>query len=309
MRRVALGAVLVVGTLAGCDDPLPIEPITEPGEYERTFEVDERTRSYVVRVPGSWDGSRALPVLVAFHGVPRGYGLQELTDLNEHAESQGAVMVYPNAFAGYGDWDVGCRYCTSASRHGVDDLKFVRLLLEKLDGELPVDRDRVYVTGFSQGGVMAERVGCALADRVAGVSTVAALMMGHLEDGCRKAAPLPTLMIQGTDDQEFPWGGRVGDLGSSLGAEQTADVWVERNGCEPSPVTTLLPDEADDGTRVERRDYESCVGAAPLTFYVVQGGGHTWPDAPVEFSDALGRTTRDINASALILSFLEAGRP
>ncbi len=113
-------------------------------------------------------------------------------------------------------------------------------------------------------------------------------------------------MIQGTADPEFPWTGRVGDLGSSLGGEETAEVWARRNGCG-DPVATLLPDEADDGTRVERREYTSC--EAPLTFYVVEGGGHTWPDASVEFSDALGPMTRDINASALILSFLETGRP
>jgi polyhydroxybutyrate depolymerase len=240
--------------------------------------------------------------------VPRSGGLQTLTDLGEHAESRGVAVLYPNAFGRYGDWDVGCDYCTSASRHGVDDLEFFRTLLRKVSGELPVDEGRVYVAGFSQGGVMAARLACALPDRVAGVATVASLMITHLLDRCTSGTPFPVLMIQGTDDQEFPWDGRVGELSASLGAEETAEVWAERNGCSTDFEATLLPDIADDGTRVERRDYD-CPASAPLAFYVVEGGGHTWPDAPVEFVAALGTKSLDINASERILELVAAGRP
>ncbi len=295
--------------LAGCDGETPVEPITEPGVYERELEVDGRVRSYSVLVPDSWDGTTALPMLVGFHGVPRLYGLDALTDLDERAQAAGVALVLPDGAAPWRDWDLGCDYCTSASRNGVDDLRFLRRLLDRLDAELPVDRERVYLTGFSQGGLFALRAACHLAERVAGVAPVAALLLDLHRGACRDGPPLPALFIHGTEDPEFPWTGREGDLSTSLGAEETLGVWVERNGCESTPDVELLPDRVDDGTRVERRSYPGCATGGAVRLYAVLGGGHTWPDSPFDFSEALGPKTGDINASALILEFVQMGHP
>ena len=302
-----LAATLLV--LAGCDGETPLDPITEPGVYERELEVDGRVRSYSVLVPDSWGGATPLPVLIGFHGVPRLYGLDALTDLDERAQGAGVALVLPDGAAPYRDWDLGCDYCTSASRHGVDDLRFLRRLLDRLDAELPVDRQRVYLTGFSQGGLFALRAACHLEERVAGVAPVAALLLEQHRDVCRDGPPLPALFIHGTEDPEFPWMGREGDLSTSLGAEETLGVWAERNGCAATPDVELLPDRVDDGTRVERRSYRDCATGGAVRFYAVLGGGHTWPDSPFDFSEALGPKTGDINASALILEFVQTGHP
>eukprot|EP01052_Picozoa_sp_SAG31_P026384 SAG31_NODE_2387_length_5809_cov_1.810683_3_plen_135_part_00 len=51
----------------------------------------------------------------------------------------------------------GC--CGHASNNNIDDITFVRLILEWLERELCIDPENVFGTGFSNGGMMANRAG------------------------------------------------------------------------------------------------------------------------------------------------------
>src|SRR5690242_2187010 len=68
-----------------------------PGDHTRTLEVDKRTRSYLVHVPKSYDGSKAVPVVLAFHGS--GSNAEQMvgfSGLNDKSEQAGFLVVYPS---------------------------------------------------------------------------------------------------------------------------------------------------------------------------------------------------------------------
>lgn len=54
-----------------------------------------------------------------------------------------------------------------------DDVKFIRILVDRLASQYNVDRDRIYVAGFSNGGQFSTRLGLEMSDVFAAVATAA----------------------------------------------------------------------------------------------------------------------------------------
>ena len=79
--------------------------------------------------------------------------------------------------------------------------------------------------------------------------------------------------------------------------------WAKHNGCAAQPKVEKLPDRADDGTTVERKTFAAGKAGAPVVFYEIHGGGHTWPGGSLQPEALLGKTSRDINASEIIWEF------
>lgn len=70
-------------------------------------------------------------------------------------------------------------------------------------------------------------------------------------------------------------GGTVG--GTILSYFQTIDRWVALNRCNITPVMTDLPDIANDDMTVKQRVYSGGANGSEVVSYVVQNGGHSWP--------------------------------
>ena len=85
----------------------------------------------------------------------------------------------------------GC--CSSAcGAHLIDDVAFARALVSAVASLVPVDRSRVYSTGFSNGGFMSYRLGCQASDIFACATRTQnsfPLLMG-----CCLHVPLPTML-------------------------------------------------------------------------------------------------------------------
>jgi polyhydroxybutyrate depolymerase len=112
-------------------------------------------------------------------------------------------------------------------------------------------------------------------------------------------------MVMGTDDPLVPY--RGGGFGASqvLSAKATARLWRELADCR-KPTSRRLPDrDPKDGTAVRLLTARKCTGDAAVKLYSVHGGGHTWPGGRQYLpKTAIGRTSRDFDASATIWLFL-----
>jgi polyhydroxybutyrate depolymerase len=307
-RLAALGGAALLASLA-LAAPADAAAAPAAGDHTGTLRVGGRTRSYLVHVPpGATAGA---PVVLAFHGgggTPA--GMAHITHLDRVADEHGFVVVYPE---GFGKSWAGGKGDTPADRAGVDDVGFVSALIDRLVAEDGVDPHRVFATGHSSGGFMSERLGCQLADRIAGIAPVSATLLTNLAPTCTPARPMPVLLIQGTADPLVPYGGgHVAGRGPggnpTLSAPATAAHWAAVNGCPATPTTVAAPPVVADGTRVRTDTYGPCTGA-PVTLSTVIGGGHTWPGGqqylPVR---VVGRTSRQFDASEAIWAFF-AGLP
>lgn len=272
--------------------------------------VDGVVRKYRVATPPAGSGSR-LPVVVAFHGGGGdGASMERFSGLDELARSSGVLVVYPDGTGRLRrvlTWNAGT-CCASAARDDVDDVRFVGALIDDLVARHNADPERVYLTGMSNGAMMAYRVAAELPHRIAAVGAVA----GGLEvppSSLRGAVPI--LHVHGTEDEHVPFEGGRGRRSIAgvpfTSVEATIRAWVARNDANPVPVVERLPDTVDDGTRIVRKRYAARPGGAEVVLYVVEGGGHTWPGGRVA-PRLLGVTSMDVSARDLLWDFFRDKR-
>ena len=274
----------------------------------RTLTVDGRERSYLYHLPPTVPPDTAIPIVLAFHGATSNARLMEqFCGMNAKADAAGFLIVYPNGTGNLPNvltWNGGdC--CGYAHKHGVDDVAYVRALLDDLPNITPIDPAQVYAAGMSNGAHMAYRLAAEMADRFAAIAAVAGPMA--LDDP-RPARPIPVLHIHGTDDQFAPFHGGVGARSlygvSFRSVPDTIRAWVRANGCPEEPEVIEEPPRVDDGTRIVRHVYRPGRGGSEVVLILVEGGGHTWPGRP-PFPERLGKSTANLDANDCIWDFFQ----
>jgi polyhydroxybutyrate depolymerase len=244
-----------------------------------TLVHDGITRSYVVRLPPRAAATdRRLPLVLVLHGGGgNAANAEQMTGFTVKAGQEGFIVVYPEGTSRFGDkllsWNAG-HCCAYAMKNDVDDVGFIRALLEKLALSHPVDLERVYVTGMSNGAMMSHRLGIELSDRIAAIAPVVGALFG---DEPPPRQPVPALMINGMQDEHVPWRGGEPGGRSSRSWDGTpvkpslhqAEFWSRSNGCAAPLVRRETP------AWIEWRD--SCAPSHDVVLYLMKDNGHAWP--------------------------------
>jgi polyhydroxybutyrate depolymerase len=186
-----------------------------------------------------------------------------------------------------------------------DDVAFLNQMLDQLALKYSVDTRRIYATGLGDGGFMALRAGCNLADRVAAIAAVGAAMPKTMI--CLPARPVPALFINGTDDPIVPDNGGSYKPGRFhvLSAEDSAKTWAKFDRCEEKPAQDKLPSSEKGGKETKTFTYSACKDNAQVVLYSVKGGGNTWPGGEQFTTEKeVGKTSNAINANEAVWSFL-----
>ena len=286
----------------------PVLGQLEPGDHTRTVEVGDLTRSYIVHVPPSYDGSKAFPVVLGFHGGgSNAEAFIRFSGLNEKADEAGFLAIYPS---GIGllprmlTWNGG-NCCGYAMRNNVDDVAFVRALLDDLAKVAKIDEKRVYATGMSNGAIISYLLASNLSDRIAAIAPVGG-PMGTKD--CNPKRPVPVMHFHGTNDEFAAFNGGPGPKSASgtdfYSVEHSIQAWVKTNGCPTDPKVEKLPDKADDGMTVTKKTYGPGKDGAEVILFVIEGGGHTWPGRE-PLVQRLGKSTKDISANDLMWDFFQ----
>jgi poly(3-hydroxybutyrate) depolymerase len=153
------------------------------GDEEKSFEFQGRRRTYIVHMPPGHDRSSAMPLVIVLHGgVVNAFFTAYNTGMNSTADREGFIAVYPNGTGRLEDriltWNVGFGF-GYALRNNVDDVGFLRELIERMVSEYGADPGRVYATGISNGGIMSYRLASEASDLVAAVAPVAVASAGR----------------------------------------------------------------------------------------------------------------------------------
>ena len=249
-------------------------------------------RSALVHIPPGYDPTQATPLVLNFHGYSGSPTQEEgLTLMDTLSDSAGFLLVYPQGTGSLLSWNAGA-CCGTAAQNNLDDVGFVRTLIDTLESKLCVDPKRVFATGMSNGGFLSHRLGCELSDRIAAIAPVAGVMGIPT---CNPSRPVPVMDFHGTSDPIVPYDGNA-----SIGYVSVADTisgWVQRDGCQGSPTTTYSKGDATCST------YANCAGGAEVTLCSISGGGHTWPGGTP--FPLLGKTSTDISATDAMWAFFQ----
>ena len=278
-----------------------------PGDHQRSLDCDGRSRTYLVHAPPSYDASKAAPLVLVLHGGgTNAKTMVRFCSLNETADSGGFLAVYPSGTGrnpNWLTWNAG-NCCGDAMRQDVDDVGFIRALLDDLAGVAEIDLNRVYATGMSNGGMMAYRLASELSDRIAAIASVSGPVA---TDTCRPTRPVSILHFHGTADEFTPYAGGRGPKSLKQTEFRSVDssvrCWVEANGCPPRAAESLIS-ESGDALTIERRCWSPGEEGSEVVLYTIHGGGHTWPGR-IPLAAYLGPAATAISANDLIWEFFQ----
>jgi polyhydroxybutyrate depolymerase len=284
-------------------------PGSGAGVHRVDLTHDGRERFYLLYEPPQALVGAPLPLVLLLHG---GGGSATRTDavpgFIELAEREGFYVAMPQGVGK--NWNDGRPDAGSkAATENVDDVGFVRAVLDDIAARVRVDARRVYATGISNGAMMSSRLACDAADRIAAIAPVAGTLSESFE--CAPSRPVPVVAFLGTRDPLVPYrGGEISSIGGLvnrgrvLSAHAYFELWAALNGCTANSQTVLPDLTTGDKSTVQRESFGGCRGGADVVLYTSRGGGHTWPGGEQYLSPWLvGHSNRDISATALIWRF------
>lgn len=263
-----------------------------------TFVFDGIERNYILYVPAIYNASQEVPLLLNLHGYTSGAAEQNYyADFKPIADTANFIMVLPNGslsqtnnqpFWNFGIWG-----------ETVDDFAFLNALIDTVIQQFSIDETRIYSTGMSNGGFMSYALACNN-PRITAIGSVTGAMTLSMYTNCNVNDPVPIIEIHGTADSTVPYNG------SALvqATEDVVDLWVTKNGCNPAPTITPVPNiNVGDLCTAERYLYSGGINGHTIELFKVTDGGHTWPGAPIPLP-ASGNTCMDFSASIEIWRFL-----
>jgi polyhydroxybutyrate depolymerase len=264
------------------------------GDSEHPVRALERQRAILVHVGEAAPSGALAQAVIALHGLGgTPAGLAGDLDLSDRADRDGFVVAYPEGV--FGAWNYPG---LAAPRDGeIGDLAMISALLTMLERSGCVDMERVYITGYSQGGGMAGYAACRFADRIRAVAIVAG---EFFEPPCAPPRRIPVVAFHAVNDPVVAYAGgpiEGGDIEhpSTIGVEDYMRGWALQNGCTLEPTRT--------GKRNEpiKLVWQFC--EQPVVLYASPFGGHTWPGAPYT------GTSGGVNAVDVMWQFFAESRP
>jgi polyhydroxybutyrate depolymerase len=214
---------------------------------------------------------------------------------------------YPGGGGGYPGGQNGGENpnATANKPEPADDVAFINQILDNLPLKYSVDTHRIYAAGLGDGGFMAERIGCNLADRVAAIAPVGAAFPKTMI--CLPSRAVPALFISGTDDPVVPYDSGTDKQGHFhvLSAEDTAKTWAKYDRCGEKPAQSKIPAPQKGEKDTKTITYSGCKDDSQVVLYSVKNGGNTWPGGEQYTSEKeIGKTSVAINANDSIWGFL-----
>lgn len=240
---------------------------------------DGRLRTYRLYVPRSLT-KRAAPLLVALHG--RGgsaMGFENMSGFDAIAETNRFLVVYPNGTfssdeVGGRVWNAGgCCGTAQQSLDNVNDVRFISLLIDKIESDYNVNQKRVFAAGHSNGAMMGFRLACQLSNKIVAVGVQSGTLFVNK---CRYKKPVAVLEIHGTADAFVPIEGGEGPSDPA-----PVDFPPPRDGlkklaasnhCQMGTLTSTDPDNPDLSYEV----WQHCKFGAIVRWIKVDGAGHAW---------------------------------
>ncbi|MGE0282741.1 MAG: PHB depolymerase family esterase [Rhizobiaceae bacterium] len=245
-----------------------------------TLQFDGKERSYELVAPTK-SGDSPLPLVIALHPYPgNGTMMAELTGFSALAEKEDFLVAYPN---GLNDAFNAIICCGEE-----DDVGFIAAMVEKIAADHPVDRQRIYATGISNGGDMTYKLAARLPGVFAAIGPVSGGMSGDwmgMKKGNLPPTPVSLITFYGEKDR-YQAVFRIG-----------ADFWLEKQHCDSSASTLA-------GTNIELIQGK-CPNGTEAAIYALPDMGHAWPGSDGTDTRMLAYEASPLKATEMIWKFFK----
>ncbi len=261
----------------------------KPGRYELSIKMDSVLRWYTIVIPTGYDHIQKRPLVLAFH--PGDANMSDFYDallgFLDSAEKENWLVVLPN---GRNETDNRTGECLWNAVHccgfpyvlNIDDVGFVRKLIDKLQKDYKIDKNRIYAMGRSNGGMLVHRLGAELWDVFAAIAPFNATAGGKFKESAPEmklepSHPMPILMMHGINDPVVKFYGGLSSNGIryDISFAETTKIWLEANACDKTVSDTTFIDTDKGKTWIV--DYTDCSGGTQVVAIAVENCGHQLP--------------------------------
>ncbi|MBC7391013.1 MAG: carbohydrate-binding protein [Opitutaceae bacterium] len=210
-------------------------------------------RTIFVYAPSSIPQNR--PLVISMHGLNQDINYQKGQAKWELvADTAKIVVVYP---AGEGNsWDI----------NGTKDTDFILAIIESMVTRFGIDRNKVYVSGFSMGGMMCYNVANKIANKVAAIGPVSGYLFGNTVASSR---PMPIIHVHGTADDVVHYE----PFNNQQGVVAMLQKWRTWNQC-PATGTRTTPYPVNKPTSKSVREYWGPCKNSEVELISLDGKGH-----------------------------------
>ncbi|RJU85808.1 MAG: hypothetical protein DWB89_04815 [Candidatus Poseidoniales archaeon] len=293
-RSIIIILVLVSTSIGGClssggessagdssDDPLAGD--FEGLDYVECMLHEELERCWNVLVPSTVNLSEKVPLVIDLHGNTLTMEDQRaLSEFDEIAEENGAIAVWPQGFEN--SWNAG--YCCSAAGElGLNDTGLIMEIVDRVVTNHSVDESRVYLTGWSNGCALSQKLANEHSDVFAAVACMSYYL---LDDPEPDYSSIPVMEIHGLVDQIILYSNDAIHLpnveAQEHGAIQNLLLWAEMNGCQGS-----IPDSNSPSTFYSIQSFTDCENGSEVSLVTLYAADHNPyeeefdPDGPLIF--------------------------
>ena len=293
-RSIIIILVLVSTSIGGClssgsessvgdssDDSLVGD--FEGLDYVECMLHEELERCWNVLVPSTVNLSEKVPLVIDLHGNTLTMEDQRaLSEFDEIAEENGAIAVWPQGFEN--SWNAG--YCCSAAGElGLNDTGLIMEIVDRVVTNHSVDESRVYLTGWSNGCALSQKLANEHSDVFAAVACMSYYL---LDDPEPDYSSIPVMEIHGLVDQIILYSNDAIHLpnveAQEHGAIQNLLLWAEMNGCQGS-----IPDSNSPSTFYSIQSFTDCENGSEVSLVTLYAADHNPyeeefdPDGPLIF--------------------------
>jgi polyhydroxybutyrate depolymerase len=307
--------------------PLP----TAGNPYTYSLQSGGLTRDYRLHVPPAAATGAPLPLILNLAGATQNAQLQEgQSGMDASSDKDGYLVAYPDGTriskvltpdpvakdAQYGFNAGAC--CGDPATKKIDDVGFLLKVISDVASHTPVDLRRVYVTGMSNGGMMAYAMAAEASDHIAAIASVS----GQVElQAIHPTRPVPTLEFHSVDDPIALFKGAKGAKPPTrFSVMDGIDQWVKADGCDPKPHDAAPITEAADAVPAGETPesatlvtYTGCKAGTQVALWRFTGSGHVWPGAPFNMGpkdtwilDGVGRGITLVDANEQMWQFFQS---
>jgi polyhydroxybutyrate depolymerase len=307
VRWMMLPIAAVVLTFLFSLSVLMSAPADATDRMERSVRVNGMTREYTLYMPRTAEDGHQHPVLFVFHpGGAQASFMEENAPFFDAAGAEDYVVIYPEGISRTFNAGV-C--CGGALEKGIDDVAFFKAMMKDINKIVPI-RDKAYLTGFSNGGMLSYRLVCEVPQMVAAaVPFAGAVPM----DNCVSGTAVPMMHLNGGADTQSLYGGernmksRFKKTSSTLTPPLEAlGAVAKRNGC----AQELVPARSMPAMDADCERFAGCPSTGPVLMCVIPELGHAWPGSGegamggggenkkrAKLFSRLGRNKKDDNAA------------
>jgi poly(3-hydroxybutyrate) depolymerase len=252
--------------------------------------VGSQTRQMTVIAPSGLSNPM---LIIQLHGMNQDAAYQKNASKWEPiADREKIIVVFPEGINK--SWDLS----------GNSDLDFIQAIIDTMDSRHKIDRNRVYVSGFSMGGMMCYHVANKMSDKIAAVGPVSGYPMGGTT--ATSTRPIPIMHIHGTTDEVVGFSGVAGTL----------SAWRNHLGC-PSNSETIKPyPSGKSGSAATKQTWGPCDENSEVVLISIEGKGHWYSmdEASVNSSEELlaffkAHPLKDVTAARQTVSKAESRLP